>query len=119
IPSWVQAGVARTDGILPWKDRGVYLISGGAGGLGMIFAEEITQRRAGVRLILSGRSPLDAARRDALNALGRGGAQVEYQRVDVAVENEVAETMGHIREKWGRLDGIIPSAGLIRDSFIL
>ena len=26
---------------IPWKDQGVYLITGGAGGLGLIFAKEI------------------------------------------------------------------------------
>ncbi|MBJ8193503.1 hypothetical protein JDS79_43055, partial [Bacillus cereus] len=28
---------------IPWKDRGVYLITGGTGSLGLIFAEEITR----------------------------------------------------------------------------
>ena len=37
----VGCGVAE----VPWRDGGVYLITGGAGGLGLIFAEAIARGR--------------------------------------------------------------------------
>src|SRR5438105_10805018 len=39
----------------PWRDDGVYLITGGAGGLGLIFAQAIATRAKRVTLILTGR----------------------------------------------------------------
>src|SRR5439155_26924347 len=47
---------AREALALPWKDDGVYLITGGAGGLGRLFAEEIARRTRRATLILVGRS---------------------------------------------------------------
>ena len=35
---------APQSGAVPWKDEGVYLLTGGAGGIGLIFAEEIASR---------------------------------------------------------------------------
>ena len=48
---------------LPWKAGGVYVVTGGGGGLGLLLAEEITGRAAGSRVVLLGRSGLgDVAR---------------------------------------------------------
>ena len=69
---------------LPWRDGGVYLITGGAGGLGLIFAEEIVRRVKDAVVILVGRSELDGSKRAQLSALEGIGSRVEYHRVDVA-----------------------------------
>ena len=61
---------------LPWKNGGVYLITGGAGGLGLIFANEIAQKVKGAILILTGRSELSSgkeARIQELESLGATG----------------------------------------------
>jgi acyl transferase domain-containing protein/acyl carrier protein len=106
---------------LPWKDGGVYLLTGGAGGLGMIFAREIAGKVRHARIILTGRSSLDErkqARVDALRHHGEG-TQLEYRVLDVtdqlAVEHCVADVVG----QYGSLDGIVHGAGVIRDNFIL
>ena len=68
---------------VPWRDGGVYLITGGAGGLGLIFAEEIARRVKDAVVVLTGRSELDESRRTRLSALEGLGSRVEYRRVDV------------------------------------
>ncbi|MCU7925178.1 MAG: SDR family NAD(P)-dependent oxidoreductase [Candidatus Thiodiazotropha sp. (ex Dulcina madagascariensis)] len=103
---------------LPWVRKGIYLITGGAGGLGLLFAKEIAQQAKGAILILTGRSPLDERKKAALEALKGLGADVEYRRVDVNRKNEVSDLMTHIRKNLGSLNGIIHSAGLIKDNFI-
>ncbi|WP_198863567.1 KR domain-containing protein [Bacillus velezensis] len=40
-----------------WKNGGVYLITGGMGGLGLIFAREITHQVKNAVVVLTGRSP--------------------------------------------------------------
>ncbi|MEL7147246.1 MAG: polyketide synthase dehydratase domain-containing protein, partial [Bacteroidota bacterium] len=52
-----------TEAVLPWKDRGVYLITGGTGGLGFIFASDIAKKAGYPTLVLTGRSRLDEGKR--------------------------------------------------------
>ena len=102
-----------------WKDRGVYLITGGAGGLGSIFSKEIATEAVDVKLVLTGRSPLSGKIRSQIEELANLGAGVEYQQVDVSQKRAVQELISGIVKHHGRLNGIIHSAGLIRDGFIL
>jgi polyketide synthase PksM len=102
-----------------WKDGGVYLITGGIGGLGRIFAEEICRNAKSPKLILVGRSDLDAKRELELAELERSGASIAYRQADVANELEVFRLLQFVRTGYGRLDGIIHSAGMIRDSLIV
>jgi polyketide synthase PksN len=104
---------------IPWKEEGVYLITGGAGGLGLIFAREIAGKARGVRLILTGRSSLDEARRARIKEIESLGASVTYREVDVTGKESVSDLIESIREEFGDLNGIIHSAGVIRDSFII
>jgi polyketide synthase PksN len=102
-----------------WKDQGVYVITGGAGGLGLIFAREIARKAKQPALILTGRSELSAEKQAQLKELEALGAQVSYRRADVAREGDVRELMNSIRREYGKLNGIIHSAGVTRDNYIL
>lgn len=108
----------EADGVL-WKDGGVYLITGGAGGLGLIFAKEIADMAKDVILILTGRSVLSADTQARLGELKRMGARVEYRQMDVTRKEDVFDLIGSIQEEFGELNGIIHSAGVIRDNYII
>jgi acyl transferase domain-containing protein len=58
ILSWEEIDDENEKVTIPWKDRGIYLITGGLGGLGFIFAYEIAHRTKDAVLILTGRSAL-------------------------------------------------------------
>jgi acyl transferase domain-containing protein/acyl carrier protein len=119
VSGWQEAPECSDDDRPPWRDRGVYLITGGAGGLGLIFAQEIAEKSAAATLVLTGRSPLTAAKQDRLKHLRSLGARVEYRRVDVSDREAVVHLIGGIEKEFGGLNGILHSAGVIRDSFIL
>ncbi len=119
VPAMEELGTDVAPASVPWKDGGVYLITGGAGGLGLIFAEEIATKAARPTLILVGRSSLDAARQQAITRLAATGASVVYRQVDVADAAAVAALVRQIREAHGRIDGVLHAAGVIRDNFIL
>ncbi len=104
--------------VSPWKKQGVYLITGGLGGLGLLFAEEIATR-AGATIILTGRSPQRAKQQAQLAALRSHAAHVEYVSLDVADAAAVSRCVQQIQMHHGRLDGVIHSAGVIRDSFLI
>ena len=104
---------------IPWKDGGIYLITGGAGGLGSIFTREIALKCNGPKLILTGRSPLTLEKEDLFKAFESLGAGVDYRQVDVSRKKAVEDLIKGIQEDFGGLHGIIHSAGVIKDNFIL
>lgn len=110
--------------LIPWKENGTYLITGGAGGLGLIFAREIAQKTDRVHLILTGRTPevdfLGAPGQKAkLDMMSKPDGSVEYRSVNMADASAVRELIHDIGVRFGEVDGIIHSAGVIRDNFIL
>jgi polyketide synthase PksN len=104
---------------IPWKEKGIYLITGGAGGLGRIFAKDIAGKTKGPILILTGRSPIDDEKKAFLQELEEQGAMADYRQVDVTKKEAVESMMKKIGRQYGNLTGIIHSAGIIRDSYIL
>jgi polyketide synthase PksN len=119
ISGWKEVEASKENLGHPWRDRGVYLITGGAGGLGLIFAKEIVRQVKEATLILTGRSPLSKDKQKQLQELRNLGAGVIYQQVDVTDHEAVRSLMGEIGEKFPNLNGIIHSAGVIRDNYIL
>ncbi|HBV98892.1 MAG TPA: hypothetical protein DEF36_17880, partial [Desulfotomaculum sp.] len=118
VAGWSQIEVLREEAGIPWEDKGVYLITGGAGGLGLILAGEIAQKVKGAALILTGRSPLGAGRQAKLKELEELGARIEYRQADVTRKEAVEDLIQSILEHFGKLNGIIHSAGVTRDSYI-
>ncbi|MBY0195420.1 type I polyketide synthase, partial [Bacillus velezensis] len=111
---------APQSGAVPWKDEGVYLLTGGAGGIGLIVAEEIAFRVKNAVLVLTGRAEaLDEDRSARLRRLEASGARVLYQPVDVTDRAAVIALVRGIQEEHGTLDGIIHGAGVIADNYIL
>ena len=102
-----------------FRDRGVYLITGGLGGLGLLFAGEILQQASQCRVILTGRAPLDADKQAALDRLPAGPGRVEYRQLDLDDAAQAARLVGAIVAEHGRLDGILHSAGMTADAFIV
>ncbi|MFK3648769.1 SDR family NAD(P)-dependent oxidoreductase [Lysobacter enzymogenes] len=100
------------------KQDGVYLITGGLGGLGYLFAEHLA-RACRARLVLSGRSPLDAALEQRLQRLRAHGGEAIYVQADIADPAQAEALAAAARTRFGRIDGVIHSAGLTRDAFAL
>jgi thioesterase domain-containing protein/NAD(P)-dependent dehydrogenase (short-subunit alcohol dehydrogenase family) len=97
------------------RPGGVYLVTGGLGGLGMAVAEHLA-RSANAKIVLVGRSALPGDERaGALRALG---ADVMVCAADVtdaaAMRGVVAET--HAR--FGRICGVFHAAGQLHDQLV-
>jgi polyketide synthase PksN len=105
------------DDVTRLRDRGVYLITGGAGGLGLIFAEFLA-KTCKARLVLTGRSELSGSRMAKLEELRTLGAEVLYVAADVSKREDVTDLLERIKAQFGGLSGVIHSAGLARDAFI-
>ncbi len=96
---------------------GTYLIAGGLGGLGLLFAEHLAAQ-APCRLVLLGRSAPSAAVGQRLDKLRAAGSQVMTRCTDIAervqVEAAVAETVA----AFGDIHGVIHAAGVKLDGLI-
>ncbi|NTU29407.1 SDR family NAD(P)-dependent oxidoreductase [Brevibacillus sp. HB1.1] len=119
MAGWSEVAAPQHEASMPWKDNGIYLITGGAGGLGLIFAEEMAEKARGITLILTGRSALTEEKQAKLRMLANTGTKVEYRQVDVTQKQAVEDLVQSIRSEFGDLHGIIHSAGVTRDNFIL
>jgi NAD(P)-dependent dehydrogenase (short-subunit alcohol dehydrogenase family) len=90
-------------------DGRVALITGGAGGLGEVFAR--TLAAAGADLVLVGRR-LDVAQQLADDLAGASGRRVVALAADVTDETQVAALAQHALEALGRVDILVNSAGV-------
>lgn len=105
--------------LLPWKENGVYWITGGMGGLGFLFAKEIAEKTKHVTLILTGRSPLEEQKEKRLMELTEAGANAVYQVLDVTEKEAVFHTARWMEQKFGSINGILHCAGITKDNFII
>ncbi|MEM7125457.1 MAG: SDR family NAD(P)-dependent oxidoreductase [Chloroflexota bacterium] len=106
------------------KPGGVYWIAGGLGGLGLIFARHLLASTKlaydqGITVILSGRSMLNEAAQQTLSELKNIGGTVAYLQADVSRKEDVERIIQRIKDEYGPLNGIIHSAGVLRDSLFV
>ncbi len=99
-----------TGGPVVWKPRGVYLITGGAGGLGAILARHLA-RTAQARLVLCGRSRMDSRIGALLDEISNLGGEGIYVRGDVTLMEDVEAATAAAKERFHRIDGVIHAAG--------
>ncbi len=114
-----EVEITKDKSVIPWKRGGVYLITGGLGGLGRTFAKEISVKTKESTIILTGRSGISTEKESWIKELENNGAKVEYRKVDCRVKSEVEDLMRWIEEKYEKLNGIIHIAGVLRDSYLL
>ncbi|WP_394823559.1 beta-ketoacyl synthase N-terminal-like domain-containing protein [Pendulispora albinea] len=113
----------------PLRKGGVYLITGGLGGVGLLLAEYLAETFQ-ARLILLGRTPLPP--RDGwsswlatkgeedrqsrilrrLLAMEEKGAEVSVASVDVADAPSLREAIDRAESRFGPLNGVLHAAGL-------
>nr|ADN68479.1 SorD [Sorangium cellulosum] len=102
----------------PLRAGGTYLITGGLGGLGYLFARHLAERYAAY-LILVGRSPLDAAKEERIQALRALGGEAVYIAADVADREQLRAALDEGQERFGRLRGVIHAAGVATGEDVL
>ncbi|QKW15147.1 SDR family NAD(P)-dependent oxidoreductase [Verrucosispora sp. NA02020] len=106
------AEAADEAGESPYRG-GTFVVTGGAGGLGLSVAEEMV-REGAERVILLGRRPL--AEETARRVEKIVGA--EYALCDVSREAEVRALAARLREESVTLGGIVHAAGVAGDGFL-
>lgn len=99
------------------KQAGVYLITGGMGGLGYLVARHLAIHHQ-AKLVLCGRSSLTNSQLKQIAALEQHGASVFYVQADVSRTDEVQALIRQAKQHFGSINGIIHAAGITQDGFI-
>ena len=126
VATEVAAGLAPA---LPLRDGGVYLITGGLGGIGLTVSEWLA-RETSARLLLTSRSALPArdtwdswlAEHDAADETARriaavrriesAGGEVRIAVADAADRTAMSAALEAAESDWGEVAGVIHAAGV-------
>ena len=113
---WVQtfepltfSGADETASTL--REGGVYLITGGIGGVGLALAEYLAHSLQ-ARLILTSRSLPTPEQRNRLATLERSGAQIVICQADVADSLQMRTVVTQAIQRFGSIHGVIHAAGI-------
>lgn len=115
VGRWQGLETGKLTNLVPWKHGGRYLIVGGAGGLGLIFAREIAHHAKDGHLIICGRRPLNDELSAQLQALP---IKVDHHTLEVTDTTACEVLCTQIVQRYGDINGIIHSAGITDDRFM-
>ncbi|WP_430233321.1 SDR family NAD(P)-dependent oxidoreductase [Nitrosomonas communis] len=111
-----------------FKSGGVYLITGGLGGVGLTLAEHLARTQQ-AKLVLLGRSPVPARERwlEILSGIGKDsalgrklekirqlealGAEILVVNADMGSQSELEAAVTQARQYFGAINGVIHAAG--------
>ncbi len=117
------------------KEGGIYLITGGLGGIALAMAENLTSQ-ARIKLILTSRSGLPergewdkwlsqagVANKTShaiqkIRALEAMGAEVMVAKADITNRAQMTQLLQTIHKQWGGINGVIHAAGVLNDGLI-
>lgn len=103
---------------VPFRNKGVYLITGGMGGLGLIIARHLA-RTLHANLVLVGRSKIDLKKKSIITELESLGSEVIYLEADVSKYEDVQRILKEIHRKFKTVHGIFHCAGIIDDKLFV
>jgi acyl transferase domain-containing protein/enoyl-CoA hydratase/carnithine racemase/acyl carrier protein len=103
------SGAARAS--ITFQERGTYLITGGLGGLGLLFAHYLANS-CRANLVLVGRSSLTPDKEEKLERLRAQATSAHYLSADVADHEELVRKLAPIRQELGPIHGVFHAAGV-------
>ncbi|TKI59285.1 SDR family NAD(P)-dependent oxidoreductase [Brevibacillus antibioticus] len=98
-----------------YKPGGVYVVIGGAGGIGEVWSEYMIRTYA-AQIVWIGRRSQDAAIEAKRIALSKLGPAPHYIAADATDRQSLERAYGEIKARYGQVDGIVHSAIVLADS---
>ncbi|PCI30762.1 MAG: hypothetical protein COB67_01015 [SAR324 cluster bacterium] len=100
-----------------FKKKGVYLIAGGTGGLGLTLCEYLTEKYD-AKVILTGRRELDETAEQKHTLMTRDSGEIFYVQADLTDLESMQAAVSESKEQYGKIDGVFHSALVLRDGTI-
>lgn len=101
-----------------FKQKGVYMIIGGAGGIGLEMGL-LLAKTIQARLVLVGRSQLNDDQCKKIAEIEAVGGEVLYLQADVCKEEEMHQAVKKAKSHFGQIQGVVHSAVVTRDNVIV
>jgi acyl transferase domain-containing protein/acyl carrier protein len=113
LPAFTPVRLEAPEAPAPWRERGVYLLTGGLDNNGWAFARHLA-RTVRARLVLVEETPLPPdAETGRLRALRDLGAEVVVAVADLADPAGLAAAVALAEARFGALHGVIHAAGTV------
>lgn len=115
------------------QENGVYIITGGMGSLGIRIAKCISDSKK-TNIALIGRKEIKQLNDindsttinnqleeniNILRSISESGTNITYYRGDVSDKSDMSGIFNELRNKFGKINGIVHGAGVIDDAFIM
>lgn len=117
------------------KENGVYIITGGFGGIGLETAKFLSKKHK-VKLVLLNRSQIPDREKwqeiieaneeisickkiKIIKGIEATGSQIQCYSVDISKADDVQAVIESIRKEYGQINGVIQGAGVSKDEFLV
>ncbi|RRS06506.1 SDR family NAD(P)-dependent oxidoreductase, partial [Pseudoalteromonas sp. J010] len=102
-----------------FKEGGVYLITGGLGGIGQLFAQHILHTTAAAKVILTGRQADSAQIQQQLAGFAQHRDRLSYLQLDLSELANVRQQLNQLAQTTGALTGVLHCAGCNQDDYVI
>ncbi|NJM14107.1 MAG: SDR family NAD(P)-dependent oxidoreductase [Bacteroidales bacterium] len=115
---WFRQGLARMADLVPsapvYKQKGVYVVIGGAGGLGEVWSRFMIENYQ-ARVVWIGRRAANQEINDKIEQLGLIGDAPLYIAADATKLEDLQQACHKILEKYPAINGVVHSAIVLQD----
>lgn len=101
-----------------FRHKGVYLILGGAGGIGIAVSRYLAEKYQ-ARLVWIGRRPQDQAITQSITTIQKYGGDAIYLQADATDLTQMEAVYQQVKSTFGNLHGAIHSALVLRDQSVM
>lgn len=100
-----------------YENNGIYIVIGGAGGLGRVWSEYVI-KKYNAQIIWVGRKEENIDISKEIENISFVGKRPEYMQADATKKEDLRRVRDKVIEKYGKINGIIDSAIVLKDKSI-
>lgn len=100
------------------RENSVFVITGGMGGLGRLFASYLAKEWK-ANIVLIGRTKYNESIAENIEKLQETGTKIQYMQADITNYEDTRTVFRQIKEEFGAIHGLLHCAGTTMDQFFI